>query len=79
MIDPNELRDISHNIELEQEKLRQEKKAHEIEEERRKCEETTEGLNEGYVTNTSTLASLTSTVSTLNQIEGALINSAFFH
>ena len=83
MIDPNELREmadeIDHNIELEQEKLRQEEKAREIEGKRRKHEEVMANSDEDDAIDTATLTSLTSIVSTLNQVQGALINSVFFH
>lgn len=66
MINPNELcemaDEIDHNIELEQEKLKQEKKARELEKKRREHEEAAENSNDDLVL-----------LSILNQMEASAV------
>ena len=66
MIDPNELRkmadEIDHNIELEQEKLKQERKVRKLEKKRREHEEAVEDSDDDVVL-----------LSVLNQMEASAV------
>lgn len=66
MIDPNELRKmadkIDHNIELEQEKLKQEKKVRELEKKRKERKKATEDSDDDLVL-----------LSVLNQMEASAV------
>lgn len=66
MIDPNELRkmadEIDHNIELEQEKLKQERKVRKLEKKRREHEEAVEDSDDDLVL-----------LSVLNQMEASAV------